>query len=84
MRYDKINYSIIFATKILTKNGKEIRLTATVKMEDSLFNEVKDHLLSTNMKISQNQIAVLENWYITSKYNVECRLSSKKNIIYKF
>ena len=85
IQFNKDNSSITFVIKRNTKNGKIIYLTATVIMNKDVFNDVIDHILNTNKsKFSSHQIAVLGDWRITSKYNVECTLLKKRNIIYKF
>lgn len=84
IRFNKSNSSITYVIKRNTKNGKRISLTATVIMNKDIFRDVINHILNTNEKFSSNQIAILGDWQTSSKYNIECTLLKKRNIIYKF
>lgn len=84
LRYDSQKNVIVIRTASITKNKRNIFLTSTVHLSDKQLKEINNYLFDTFSSFANHPIAVLGQWQISRKYNIECEVTRPQNIIYKF
>ena len=84
VKFDVSNKAITFYVTSPTKENKLVTLTATVKLDQKIFDLVVGYYLNRyNKKFKGHQIAVMGNWIKTAEYHMETSVNNLKQIVFR-